>query len=217
MPLSATASGPRTRKLTTLFLLLLLAPVIASIYGMLHDQLTYTISPEYYTKFKFEQFGVGQGVTAVPDRVFVSLVGIMATWWMGIPIGLILGLTGLIHKDATTMFLITTKAFLITMVIAFTTGLLGLLYARLFLFGNSGSLGEYWYIPEGLNDPDAFIMEGSMHNFSYLGGLAGLVAGIVYSINKSTARNLEAVSMVKAFGQSPVFIRELRLYSGRNR
>ena len=30
--------------------------LLAGLYGIGHDQLTYSISPEYFTKMKFEQF-----------------------------------------------------------------------------------------------------------------------------------------------------------------
>ena len=84
-----------------------LAPLIGGLYGILHDQLTYTISPEYYTKFKFYQFGlmdIGNEAIFPNTRIEVSAVGFMATWWMGLPIGLILGLVGLVHKDNKQMF-----------------------------------------------------------------------------------------------------------------
>lgn len=46
------------KKFLILILIILIAPIIGGLYGILHDQLTYTISPEYYTKFKFYQFGL---------------------------------------------------------------------------------------------------------------------------------------------------------------
>ena len=30
--------------------------VLAGVYGIFHDQVTYAISPEYFTKLKFDQF-----------------------------------------------------------------------------------------------------------------------------------------------------------------
>ncbi|MFT6321394.1 MAG: hypothetical protein ACJAT4_002324 [Granulosicoccus sp.] len=40
-------------KFLAFLLILILAPVLAGIYGIIYDQITYTISPEYYIKFKF--------------------------------------------------------------------------------------------------------------------------------------------------------------------
>jgi hypothetical protein len=46
------------KKILTISLLAVAACLLAGVYGILHDQLTYTISPEYNTKFKFYQFGL---------------------------------------------------------------------------------------------------------------------------------------------------------------
>jgi ABC-type antimicrobial peptide transport system permease subunit len=89
------------KKILVFLLIIVLAPLIGGIYGILHDQFTYTISPEYYTKFKFYQFGLaytGNEAIFPNPRVQVCIVGFRATWWMGLPIGIILGITGLFHK-----------------------------------------------------------------------------------------------------------------------
>jgi hypothetical protein len=171
------------KKILTLLLIIVLAAIIGGLYGILHDQLTYTISPEYYTKFKFYQFGLmDQGEEAkFPDpRLQVSLVGFLATWWMGLFIGFILGLVGLIHTNSKRMLHITLRAMMITMVLAFATGLIGLAIGKLYL----ANAGVDWWLPDNLIDRKNFIAVGSMHNFSYLGGLIGLIAGIVFSIRR---------------------------------
>ncbi|GAA3967990.1 hypothetical protein [Hymenobacter antarcticus] len=175
------------KKFLALILIVIMASLIGGIYGAIHDQLTYTISPEYYTKFKFIQFElVDEGPEANPanPRVWVAAVGFLATWWMGIPIGLILGLFGLTHTSWQTMFRITIKAFLVTMAVAFTTGIVGLIYGRLVLANKPIELFSNWYIPDNIIDFKSFITVGSMHNFSYAGGVIGLIAGIIYSLGQ---------------------------------
>lgn len=160
-----------------------LAPIIGGFYGILHDQLTYTISPEYYTKFKFYQFGLmdfGNEAIFPNPRIEVSVVGFMATWWMGLPIGLILGLIGLVHNDNKQMIRSTLKAIIVTVIVAFTTGLIGLAYGKMYL----ADTGVDWWLPDNLIDMKNFIAVGSMHNFSYLGGLTGLIAGTIYSVRQ---------------------------------
>src|SRR6187401_3401747 len=118
-------------KFLTLIVLIIVSCLLAGLYGILHDQLTYTISPEYYTKFKFYQFGfmdIGNEAIFPNPRIEVSFVGLLATWWMGIPIGVILGLVGLIHKSSKVMFKVTFGAFLVAITLAFVTGLVGLAY-----------------------------------------------------------------------------------------
>ena len=171
----------------TLLIVIILGSLIAGLYGIIHDELTYTISPEYYTKFKFEQFGlywlgenIGTGKTseiipAIP-RLGVAIVGFLATWWMGLIIGLILGLSGLAIKQNTQFLKTILKAFWLTLIIAFITGLIGLFYGNFLI--NTEKVN--WFMPDNLIDKKNFISVGSMHNFSYLGGLVGLVAGVFY-------------------------------------
>jgi thiosulfate/3-mercaptopyruvate sulfurtransferase len=171
------------KKWPVFFLILLFTPVISGIYGILHDQLTYTISPEYYTKFKFQQFGLSDNeVEAVfPNpRFHVSIVGVMATWWVGVPIGLVLGLVGLLHANGERMFYVTSRAIALTMVIAFITGIVGLLYGKFFLAVS----GVSWWLPDNLIYRADFIAVGSMHNFSYLGGFIGLIVAVYYSLRE---------------------------------
>ncbi|HEY3406348.1 MAG TPA: hypothetical protein VGK59_23330 [Ohtaekwangia sp.] len=175
------------KKFLTLILIVVLACLLGGIYGILHDQITYSISPEYYTKFKFYQFGLQDGGNEAifpAPRIEVSIVGFMAVWWMGIPIGLVLGLVGMNHPDWKTMLIITLKSFLITLLIAFVTGLLGLAYGMLVLSEKPQHEFTGWFIPENLVDFKNFIAVGSMHNMSYLGGIIGLGGGIIYSVRQ---------------------------------
>lgn len=174
------------RKALVVLFILFIAPIIAGIYGVIHDQITYTISSEYYTKFKFFQFGLARlGDEAIfPNpRLQVCAVGILATWWMGPPIALILALVGLRHRNHKQMLRITLKSMTVTMVIAFITGLVGLIYGRYYLADTNVN----WYFPANLVDRRSFVAVGSMHNFSYLGGAIGLLAGIIYSIKERNA------------------------------
>ncbi len=38
--------------------LVFFAILLSGLYGIIHDQISYTVSPEYFTKFKFQQFGI---------------------------------------------------------------------------------------------------------------------------------------------------------------
>lgn len=61
------------------------AGLLAGCYGIIHDQITYTISPEYFTRMKFDQFrAVDFGF---PPRIFVAEIGFLATWWVGLIAG----------------------------------------------------------------------------------------------------------------------------------
>lgn len=180
-------------KFFVLVLILIIASFLGGIYGVLHDQITYTLSEEYYSKFKFVQFGLdnwGLGYnissTKIPEiklhnpRAGAAIVGFLSTWWVGLFIGIVLGVVGFIQKNAKVMFKVVLKSFLFTIVIAFLTGVIGLIYGKLVVV--KGNIK--WFIPDNLIDIDAFLMVGSMHNFSYLGGVLGLIFGIYYSFNQ---------------------------------
>jgi hypothetical protein len=51
--------------------------LIAGSYGIVHDQITYTISPEYFTRLKFEQFKWAN--RGWPTRAFVGEIGFLAS------------------------------------------------------------------------------------------------------------------------------------------
>jgi len=173
------------KKFGTLIAIVIVACVLGGIYGMLHDQISYSISHEYYTKFKFYQFRLvqpGEAAAFPQPRLQVALVGFMASWWMGIPIGLILGVVNVIGSKGPGIFKTAINALLITIAIAFITGLVGLAVGHYVLSNQPRSNFNGWYIPDDVVDFKNFITVGTMHNFSYLGGLFGLIAGIIYTV-----------------------------------
>lgn len=151
--------------------------ILAGIYGIIHDQITYSISPEYFTKFKYVQFGFDPQDYG-GHRPTVAIIGFLATWWTGIIIGIGLGLTALIYKTHKKMFAAIKKAILLVFTIAILTGLVGFFYGKSHLI----KVGVNWWLPDNLVDKSNFIVVGSIHNFSYLGGLLGLLTGTIYLI-----------------------------------
>ncbi|MEH2503559.1 hypothetical protein V1290_002370 [Bradyrhizobium sp. AZCC 1578] len=77
------------KKIGVFLVFLPAAVAAAALFGMIHDQISYSVSPEYYTKFKFIQFRVID--LHVPDRIRFAIVGFRASWWMGIPLGILCG------------------------------------------------------------------------------------------------------------------------------
>lgn len=163
------------RKFAVLSATIFISILLAGIYGILHDQVTYTLAPEYYTKFKFDQFGL-EPQWFGGQRQTVAVIGFLATWWTGMFIGVVLGFTALIYKDHTAMRKALQKAVAVTFCFAVATGVLGFFYGRYVLT----KTGVDWWLPGNLMDRNAYITVGSIHNFSYLGGLLGLVAGVCY-------------------------------------
>jgi len=163
---------------------LIISVIIAGIYGILNDQITYTISPEYFTKFKYVQFRVNPADFG-GARQAVAAIGFLATWWVGLVIGLAFGINGLVFNHHKTMFRMILFAISITFGITICMGFAGFLYGKLYLV----KTGVNWWLPKDLLDKNNFIIVGSIHNFSYLGGLLGLFVGIVYLVVKKSAIN----------------------------
>lgn len=162
---------------------IVLAIFAAGLFGAVHDQISYTVSSEYYVKFKFHQFGLLNG--AVPERIRAAEVGVLASWWMGVPLGVLTGAAGFLHRTADQMWhvLLLSLPLVVGFVLFFALG--GLAYGY---FQTSGiDLGTYrgWYLPPGLEHPRAFLCVAYMHYSAYLGGaLAIPVAWIFHLIIK---------------------------------
>jgi len=81
-------------KIFTFIVIVVISIIIGCLYGILNDQLTFSISNEYYTKFKFNQFGLISEKTEysiIKPRILVTITGIIATWWVGLIFGITLG------------------------------------------------------------------------------------------------------------------------------
>ena len=160
------------------FMVLLLVGVgISGVYGALHDQLSFTVSPEYFTEFKFHQFELLE--STLSNRVKAGYIGFLASWWMGVPIAFLVGLFGFLHKTPRLMFKTSLEAFVLVLVFTFLIGIGGLCYGYYFASSNPYDYPR-WYLPDTVEDFRAYISVGHMHNFGYLGGVVSIFFGIVY-------------------------------------
>jgi hypothetical protein len=168
------------KKFVVFIFLVLLAIVLAGLYGAIHNQISYSVSPEYFTKFKFQQFGL-DGLN-LPDRLRASIVGLLASWWMGIPIGLLVGGFGFIHSTHWQMLKITLWSFAVVIAFTLLIGLCGLLYG--WYETRNINLADYqgWFIPDDIVDLRHFLCAGYMHNSAYLGGTLAIFVAAVFHV-----------------------------------
>lgn len=145
--------------------------LFGAIYGALNDQITYTISPEYYTKFKFEQFGIKGSFATEYPRLGAAIVGVFATWWAGLLLAAILGLFAFMQQSCQQMF----KCFLRS------AGIVVFAVAAATFLAWCGFIFTGVYVPKYINDKDAFKTVGNMHNVAYIAGVAGLILGVLYN------------------------------------
>ncbi|WP_353148710.1 hypothetical protein [Chryseobacterium sp.] len=165
------------KQLLNFLLIIIISILFAGIYGILHDQITFTISPEYYILLKFPQFGIEN--LEINTRIKVSIVGFLATWWVGLILGIVYAFISL-FLDPEKVLKVTIYSILINLFITVIVGILGYWFAILFLSPENID----WYIPAGTKDIRNYINVGSIHNFGYIGGVIGLIAGVAYQIKK---------------------------------
>lgn len=164
-------------KLRTYVLMLIFAAIIAGLYGAIHNQISYSLSDEYFTKFKFTQFGISWAQDT--PRIGAAYVGIIASWWVGALICMVLGFFGLRFNSPNDMALYLRRSFLLVIIIAMLTGFAGLGYG--YYAVNEQTIDKYSFIIRyEVIKPIQFIRVGFMHDAGYLGGVIGLLLGIVY-------------------------------------
>src|SRR5687767_6676631 len=144
------------KKIGIFLLTVVISTLLAGLYGALHDQITFTISSEYFTVFKFDQFHFQEWGHNLP-RMTTALIGFLATWWVGLYIGIVQGLLGFIHKSPELMFKYVLHAIFITLSVAFLFGIFG---------GIAGILNGETYpscFPYEIQDCKSFHVVGSIH------------------------------------------------------
>lgn len=147
----------------------------AALFGALHDQISYSVSPEYFTLLKFQQFHLTEW--ELPLRVKAALVGVLATWWMGVPLGLTLAVaaTRWYGEQATVVFWRLLPWLLAGSLLASLAGLAVGVWQTQDL-----SAFAHKRVPMGLVDLRSYLCVGFMHKGAYAGGSLALPLGIAW-------------------------------------
>ena len=119
------------RKFAVFSVTIFICILLAGLYGVVQDQITYTIASEYFTKFKYKQFGF-EPQWFGGHRQTVAAIGFLATWWTGLFIGTVLGLTALIYEDHKIMSKALRKAIFYTFFLQLLLGFSGFCMEDLF-------------------------------------------------------------------------------------
>jgi hypothetical protein len=159
--------------------------LIAGAYGILHDQVTYTISEEYFTKFKAEQFRWAD--FGWPRRVYVAEVGFLATWWVGLVAGWFLARITVPRLGRQAAIRRCGQGFAVVFALALLGGLTGawLGWKRMH-YADLGAWKEFVQA-YGVKDLGRFVWVGFIHNSGYAGGLAGLIGSLVFVRTRRSA------------------------------
>ena len=159
--------------------------LLAGCYGILHAQVTYSISHEYFTRLKFSQFHYAN--LGLSHRVFVGEIGFLATWWVGFAAAWFIARITVPAFPRTAAFRHSLRGFLIVLAFALASSIVG--YVLGILHGSDYSAWEVLTSTLGVVDLPGFVRVAYIHNASYLGGVIGLIAAIIYLKRlKSTER-----------------------------
>ncbi len=155
----------------------LVGALIAGVYGVFHDQVTYTISTEYFTRFKFFQFRYADPGGGSP-RVFVGIIGFLATWWVGLISGWLLARFAVLDRHEILPTSVIVKHFAVVIAAPFLFGLAGWGWGQ---WRKTTGYAEGWLDMMDdfqVHDQEAFMTVGYIHNFGYGGALFGLLIAI---------------------------------------
>ena len=164
---------PKVRNFRKIIPFMLIGSVIASIYGVIHDQLSYSISPEYFTAFKFNQFSYAD--FSLNDRLYVAIIGVLATWWFGAISGWFLGRVRFLSEDFETANKDIIKGFYIIFISVIAFGIIGgiISYINAYYFSVESFIG--WERELSTNELKNFIVVSYIHTSGYIGGLVGII------------------------------------------
>jgi hypothetical protein len=159
----------------SLALIALMGSLLAGLYGAAHDQLSYTISPEYFMKLKAPQFWYAD--FGWPPRVFAAEVGFLAGWGVGLIAGWLLARLGLAQLPAGCRRAATLRAFAIVAGLTLLGGASGLLLGY---WRTQASLEAWneWQELLRLDDLRGFVQVAYLHAGSYAGALLGLLVAL---------------------------------------
>ena len=152
--------------------------VVAGLYGIAHDQVTFSLGPEYFTHFKFDQFHYLDQTRAA--RVLVAQIGFLATWWVGFFAGWFMGRVTIPHLQLGMAARQSGKAVLMMLVVAFLFAVAAWLGSPVSLEDPRVSRWKEMLDLFRVQDTLSFIRVGYIHNASYLGGLIGLIGALIW-------------------------------------
>lgn len=155
--------------------------VVAAGFGVIHDQVTYSISPEYFTRMKFQQFHLED--SSLPQRMRVAWIGVLATWWVGFIAVWFMGRRLMRSSESGHLLGAVLRGLAGMLLASIILGLAGCWLGPLLLAGRKGWLDALQAME--VRDPEAFLRVAGIHIGSYAGaGIGFLRAMITGGVNR---------------------------------
>ncbi|CAN5269428.1 hypothetical protein BH11PLA2_BH11PLA2_12400 [soil metagenome] len=166
------------KQFRTVIRIALLGAVIGGLYGMIHDQISYTISSEYFTKLKFRQFSYAN--FGWHPRIFAAEVGLIACSGVGLIVGWFLARAGLADLPTAKRGLAIVRSFALVFGITVIVEVIGAAIGVNVV--NTSDLQDWseWQRGFNLQNLPGFVIVVYLHNAAYIGGTIGTIAAVVY-------------------------------------
>ena len=177
------------KKIISLIIIIFISIILSAIYGVNHNFIMSHISPEFYTKFTFFNFGIldDYGRKFSGNWTFALIwVGFFSTWWFGLFTGLIFGIIALKYNIGKQIFNKTFDSFFIIIVITILFGFIGYIIAEI----NPSEIITNYNLPFEIEHKIEFNKVAKINIYSYFGGIIGLIIG-TYNQVRTYRRNLQ--------------------------
>ena len=156
--------------------------VLASFYGFGHDQWTFSIGPEYFTKMKFKQFHFAVTFGSrfgASQEMIAGLIGVLATWWVGFVLAWFLARRHIPGQSRSSAVRKILYSFVIVLVCGVVAGMSGYAYGIFRGPDADYSAWSFLFRRYFITDFYAFVRVAYIHNASYAGGGIGFVLALL--------------------------------------
>lgn len=158
---------------------MLLMVILVGCYSILHNQITYSISNEYFTKFKFRQFDIPGDM---PPRLGASMVGLLSTRWLGFLLGIVPYLSFHCQRSQKRMTGDLNRFMIIVFFLSIIGALCGYILGSITISRLGDSLGSSYWFPDEIEYIPRFFLVGRIHLGSYIGVAVGFLLGLVSQV-----------------------------------
>jgi hypothetical protein len=180
------------RELPATLAIAVVGAIAAGAYGIVHDQVTYTISPEYFTNLKFDQFAWAD--FGWPRRVFVGQIGFLASWWVGLIGGWFFARAGAAGLPPAVRWPLVAKSLAGVLGLAALFGIGGWLWGAVVASGPGLAHWEFFRRELELSDLPRFVIVAHIHNGSYLGAALGALGAAIFVWRFARGQRKESVA-----------------------
>jgi hypothetical protein len=174
------AAATRWREYTVL----LAAVMVGLLYGAINDQVTVTISPEYFLRGKELDLVIGEHPTMPQLRREAAKVGLKATWSAGLIFGVVLLLANNPHRSLPRL---RNRQLLVWLpvIVLFAAGF-GCVGGWLGYRGHLTKLDSDFgfMVDANMYRPMRFMGAWGVHLGGYVGGLAGTICGVFWVVRQ---------------------------------